>query len=83
MLITMLFIFLLGFFFCAWGSPFLDSVFTTLSTWLQVKQAEMSVKISETQVKIAKMKNSLHDKDKTPAIGFIIPDEKEDEYDDD
>lgn len=77
----MLFIFLLGFFFSAWGGPLLDNMFNTIAAWFQVLQSNMTVKIAKNQAKVAELTKS-KDGNKSLAIGFTIPQEEEECEDD-
>lgn len=87
-LITILLVFCIGYALCAWGVPFLDNIFNTLTVFFQLIQGKMAVKITEDSVKAAKLKEAL-DKtgDNTRVIGFSLPnpieEEDEEEYEDD
>lgn len=85
-LITILLVFLAGYAFCAWGVPLLDNFFNTIAVWFQKIQGKMAVKITEDSVKATKLKQSLEEKgnDSTRVVGFVIPDEiEEEDYEED
>ena len=78
--ITILLVFLAGYAFCAWGVPFLDNIFNTFAVFVQRLQGILAVKITEDSVKVTKLKQEMTEKaESARAIGFVIPDEIEDE----
>ncbi len=87
-LITILLVFFTGYAFCAWIVPFLDNLFNTIAIGFSRIQGKMAVKITEDSVTVTKLKRELNSKeeDEAPArvLGFVIPEENEDEeYEDD
>lgn len=86
MLIIILLVFLAGYAFSAWGVALLDSLVNTIVIFFQLIQGKMAVKITEDTVKATKLKAELENQQEEShacAIGFSIPVEEEEIYEDD
>ena len=83
MLITILLIFLAGVAFAQWGIPLLDSLLSLILQKIEMRRGLLAEKITESSVKIEKMRDEPKEKPPINQIGFALPDYEEDEDCDD
>lgn len=79
--VIIIFLFILGIIFIAFIYPIGDSLSSLIITFLEMVKGKLAVKLAEYNTQIEKLQNQ--EQQNTQAIGFTIPENKEEDEDND
>ncbi len=79
--VIIIFLFILGIIFIAFIYPIGDSLSGLIITFLEMVKGKLAVKLAEYNTQIEKLQNQ--EQQNTQAIGFTIPENKEEDEDND
>lgn len=79
--VIIIFLFILGIIFIAFIYPIGDSLSGLIITFLEMVKGKLAVKLAEYNTQIEKLQNQ--EQQNTQAIGFTIPENKEEDKDND
>ena len=79
--VIIIFLFILGIIFIAFIYPIGDSLSDLIITFLEMVKGKLAVKLAEYNTQIEKLQNQ--EQQNTQAIGFTIPENKEEDEDND